>query len=107
MSYGHDNNGADGGSRQAIDETRPVTRDAELAEHPATQNAADQSENNVGDAAEATAARKFSREPAGNQTDQEPANNRMAHPCVVFVDFRLKQRGEHEVSFETLKRVAM
>src|SRR5260370_16575125 len=53
---------------------------SEFHENPAANEGANDSKNNVRDAAEPAAARDFSREPAGNQADQQPADD----PAAVF-----------------------
>src|SRR5260370_25343852 len=53
---------------------------SEFHENPTANEGANDSKNNVRDAAEAAAARDFSSEPSGNQADQQPADD----PAAVF-----------------------
>src|SRR5260370_27443693 len=53
---------------------------SEFHENPTANKGAYDSKNNVRDAAEAAAARNFSREPTGDQADQQPADD----PAAVF-----------------------
>src|SRR5256714_1133718 len=107
MGDGHNDDGADRRCRQAVDEAGGIASNAKLGKNPSAQDSANQTENNIGDAAEAASARKFSREPYGYQADHEPADDGMAHSNVILMDFRLQQRSEyrdeHEVSSERFR----
>src|SRR5712692_8572268 len=68
-----ENDGAESCRGERIPEA--ATEDSELHEDPAAKKRADQSEDNVGDATEAAATCDLSREPAGDKTNQQPANH--------------------------------
>jgi hypothetical protein len=52
-----------------------AAEDSQLGENPAADKGTDQAQNNISDAAEAAAARDFSREPAGDQAQEKPRHN--------------------------------
>src|SRR5260370_40458897 len=58
--------------RNAVD--KAAAKNAQLRENPSSQNRADQSEYDVCNAAEAPAARNFSRKPAGNESYEDPSD---------------------------------
>ena len=97
MGYGYDDDGAYGGGGEAVEEAVSVADNVKLGENPAADYAADESENDVGDAAEAAAAGNFSGEPAGEQAEHQPADQR-ARFDWAYVLGHLQQRCEHEVS---------
>ena len=62
-----------------------AAKNSELYEDPAANKGTDQADNNVRDAAEATAASDFSRELSVDEADQEPADKasaEMHRECV-------------------------
>ena len=73
MSDRHENDGAQSCRGERIPEA--ATEDSELHEDPAADERANDPKNDVRDAAKAAAARDFSREPAGDKTDHQPANH--------------------------------
>src|ERR1700730_17151269 len=72
MDDGDEDHSTDRRSGEAVEEA--AAQDVQFEEDPATQNRADQTENDVCDATIARAARDFSGEPAGDQADQYPAD---------------------------------
>jgi len=73
--------------------------DAEFSENPAAYDGADQTEDNVADAAEAVSAGKFSGEPAGEQAEKKPSDE-APWPPFNDDDFFLNKSEErgHTVS---------
>src|SRR5260370_12423065 len=75
MGEGNENHGAQGGRGEGVPET--AAKNSEFHEHPATNEGTNDSKNDVRDAAEASAARDFSCQPAGDQADQQPSPESM------------------------------
>jgi len=62
----------------------------ELYENPATDEGTDQAKNNIGDAAEAAAARDLPREPSCDEANQEPADDAVS--VLENEDLRIGQK---------------
>jgi hypothetical protein len=73
MSDGHKDYGSKRGRGKRVPEA--TAKDSQLGEDPAADKGANQAQNNICDAAEATAARDFSSEPAGDQAKEKPRND--------------------------------
>src|SRR6266581_4859091 len=73
MGDGNENDGAERRGRERVKKT--AAPNPELGEDPAAEEGADQTENDVRDAAEAAATRDLSREPARDQAKEKPRDN--------------------------------
>jgi len=98
MRDGDENHGAEGGSRERIPEAS--SEDSKLGKNPAADEGANDSKNNVGDAAKAAPARDFSRKPSRDQADQQPANDPAAVLEVkdMFIEENGAQSWKHFTS---------
>jgi len=74
---GDQNDSPDGCRGQAVNEA--ATPQAQRRENPAAKQRSDQAQNHVGDASEASSARNLARQPSSNQTNENPADQRMRH----------------------------
>ena len=69
---------AESGSGEGKKET--ASEDAELGEDPAADERANQTKDDVGDAAEAASARELTGEPAGDKAEEQPGDNAAGPP---------------------------
>src|SRR5579863_914113 len=80
-------------------EEKAAAEDSQFSENPAADERADQAQDDVGDTAEAAAARQFSGEPSSNKAEKEPCDDSTRPP---FDDYRSVfnqcQSREHAVS---------
>jgi hypothetical protein len=74
MDDDNEHDGADRGGREGVNETAGASADFQFAENPSAKHGTNEAEENVGQATVAAAARDFSGEPPGNETEQNPAN---------------------------------
>src|SRR6266436_1467720 len=99
MGDGDEDYRAEGGRCKRIEE--PAAKNAQLGKDPSAQIRADQAEHDIRYTAEAAAARNFSREPPGNQANQQPIDE----PVTVFdnddvgIERQSKQSYKHHASF--------
>src|SRR5271169_4912777 len=90
--------GANGSCRERIQEAAAPY--AEAHENPSADERADDAKNNVGDAAEAAAARDFSGKPSGDKADDDPAPESAGeiNRNTLCLDQSAKKRGGHSAS---------
>jgi hypothetical protein len=86
----NEQHGTHGGSRQTPPESEPA--DADPSENPATDNGADQAQDNVNDASEAPPARKVTGEPSRQQADDDPRDYALRRDSDDHFTFTLKQQ---------------
>ncbi len=67
MRDGHENDRSQRGGCQRVE--KAAAKNSKFCKNPAAEVRTDQSENDIRYAAEAAAARKFSRKPAGHQAE--------------------------------------
>src|SRR5712664_2723858 len=72
MRDGNENHGAQRCGREGV--KKSAAENSQLHKNPAADVGADQSQNNVRDAAVAAAARQFPREPSGHETEEKPGD---------------------------------
>src|SRR5260370_38725207 len=76
----------------------PPAENSQLHEAPAADVGADQSQNNVRDAAVAAAARQFPREPSGHETKEKPRDEVVRLKPDLHRTLRDFLRSKHETS---------
>jgi hypothetical protein len=99
MSDGDQDDRAESRGSQGKKEAIGRSYDAEFGENPAAYDGANQTEDNVADAAEAASAGELSGEPTGDQAEKKPGHEAL-RPPFNNDDFFLHKRQQcrHTVS---------
>ena len=82
MNDGDKDHSAKSGCGERVPES--AAQDPKFHKHPAADERADQSEDDVRDAAKATATRNFSRQPTGDKPNQDPIKKSMGKSEAYF-----------------------
>jgi len=91
MRNGDEYDGAKGCGGERVPETS--AENLQLHKDPPANERANDSQNDVRDAAEAAATRDLSRKPSGNQTDQQPADDSAG--VLEIKDMFIEKNGGH------------